>query len=47
MKSKPRGINSFVSPGAMFEFEIDIMDILARDSGEGIRYGLIAIDNLY
>ena len=44
MKSKPKGSNSFVSPGAKFEFEIDIMDILARD-GVGIRYGMVAIDN--
>ena len=44
MKSKPRGRNSFVSPGAKFEFEIDIMDTLARD-GVGIRYGMVAIDN--
>ena len=36
--------NSFVSPGAKFEFEIDIMDVLARD-GDGIRYGLCAIDD--
>ena len=36
--------NSFVSPGAKFEFEIDIMDVLARD-GDGNRYGLCAIDN--
>ena len=28
VKSKPRGSNSFVSPGARFEFEIDIMDII-------------------
>ena len=44
VKSKPKGSNSFVSPNAKFEFEIDIMDILARD-GEGTRYGLVAIDN--
>ena len=37
--------NSFVSPGAKYEFEIDIMDVLARDGGDGIRYGLCAIDN--
>ena len=36
--------NSFVSPGAKFEFEIYIMDVLARDGG-GIRYGLCAIGN--
>ena len=43
-KYKPKSYNSFVSPGAKFEFEIDIMDVLARD-GDGIRYGLRAIDN--
>ena len=45
MESKPRGSNSFVSPGARFEFEIDIMDILARDGGERVRYAMVAIDN--
>ena len=45
MKSKPRGSNSFVSPGAKFEFEVDIKDILARDGGEGVRYAMVAIDN--
>ena len=45
MKSKPRGSNSFVSPGAMFEFEIDIMYILARGGGESVRYAMVAIDN--
>ena len=44
VKSKSRGSNSFVSPGARFEFEINIMDMLARD-GVGIRCGLAAIDN--
>ena len=45
MKSKPRGSNSIVSPGAKFEFETDIMDSLARDGGEGVRYAMVAIDN--
>ena len=36
---------SLLSPGAKYEFEIDIMDVLARDGGDGIRYGLCAIDN--
>ena len=45
MKTKPGGSTSFVSPGAKFEFEIDVMDILARDSGVGIRYGMVAIGN--
>ena len=44
MKSKPGGSNSFVSPGAKFEFEIDIKDTLARDGGESVRYGMVAID---
>ena len=42
---KYKKYNSFVSPGARFEFEIDIMDVLARDGGDGIRYGLCGIDN--
>ena len=45
VKSKPGGSNSFVSPGAMFEFEIDIMDTLARDGGESVRYAMVAIGN--
>ena len=45
VNTKPRGSNCFVSSGAKYEFEIDIMDMLARDGGEGIRYGLVAIDN--
>ena len=45
MKSKPRGGNSFVSPGALFEFEVDIMDVLARDGGESVRYAMVAIGN--
>ena len=44
VKSKARGSNSFVSPGAKFEFEIDIMYDLARDGGESVRYGMVAID---
>ena len=44
MKSEPRGRNSFVSPGARFEFEVGIMDILARDGGESVRYAMVAID---
>ena len=45
MKSKPGGSNSFVSPGVMFEFEIDIMGILARDGGESVRYAMVAVGN--
>ena len=42
---KPKTCNSFVSPKTGFEFEVDIMDVLARYGGDGIRYGLRAIDN--
>ena len=45
VKSKPRGSNRFVSPGALFEFEIAIVDILARDGGESVRYAMVAIGN--
>ena len=45
VKSKPRGSNSFVSPGARFEFEVDRMDILARGGGESVRYAMVAIGN--
>ena len=39
--------NSFVSPGAKFEFEVDILDVLARipNPSKVPRYGLVAIDN--
>ena len=45
MKTKPGGSNSFVSSGANYEFETDIVGTLARDGGEGIRYGLAAVGN--
>ena len=45
VKYKPKSYNSFVSPGANFEYEIDIMDIEAKDSTSDTRYGLVAIDN--
>ena len=45
VKSKPGGSNSFVSPGAKFEFEIDIMDIESKDATSNARYGLVAIGN--
>ena len=45
MKSKPGGSNSFVSPGAKFELEIDIMNILARCGGESVGYAMVAINN--
>ena len=42
---KYKTYNSCVSSGAKFEFEIGIVDVLARDGGDGIRYGVCAIDN--
>ena len=42
---KYKKYKSFVSPGAKYEFEIDITGVLARDGGDGIRYGQCAIDN--
>ena len=45
VKSKTKSYNSFVSPGANFEYEIDIMDIEAKGSTYDARYGLVAIDN--
>ena len=45
MKSKPKGSNSFVSPGAKFEFEIDLMDMKSTYVTSNTRYGLVAIDN--
>ena len=44
VKYKPKSYNSFVSPGALFEFEIDIMDIEAKGATSNTRYGLVAID---
>ena len=45
VKYKPKSYNSFVSPGANFEYEIDIMDIEAKGATSDTRYGLVAIDN--
>ena len=45
VKFKYKNHNSVVSSGANFEYEVDIADVLARDGGDGIRYGLCAIDN--
>ena len=45
MTSKPRGSNSFVSPGAKFEFEFDIVDISGKTRTGNNSYGLVAIDN--
>ena len=45
VRFKYKKYNSCVSPGAKYEFEIDIIDVLARDGGDCIEYGLCAIDN--
>ena len=45
VKSKPRGSNSFVSPGAKFGFEMDTMGMESKDATSNTRYGLVAIDN--
>ena len=37
VKFKYTKYNSFVSPKAGLEFEIDSIDVLARDGGDGIR----------
>ena len=44
VKVKPNTYNSFVSPGAKFEFEIDLMDIETKGATSNTRYGLVAID---
>ena len=45
VKSKPKAYNSFVSPGAKFEYEIGIMGTESKDTTPNTRYGLVAIDN--
>ena len=45
VKYKPKPYNSFVSPGANFEYEIDTMDIEAKEATSDTRYGLAPIDN--
>ena len=45
VKYKPKSYNSFVSPGAKFEFEIDLMDIETKGATSNTIYGLVAIDN--
>ena len=43
---KYKGFNSFISPHPLFEFELDIIDMGASiEKKDGIRYGLVAIDN--
>ena len=45
VKYKPKTYNSFVSPGAKFEFEIDTMDMESKGATSNTRYGLAAIGN--
>ena len=38
--------NSYISPGPMFEFEMDLIDFTKKaKENNGFRYGLVAIDN--
>ena len=46
VKYKPKTYNSFVSPGAKFEYEIDSMDMESKHATANTRYGLVAIDNV-
>ena len=45
VKTKPEASNNFISPGAKFELEIDIMDMESKGAVTNTRYGLVAIDN--
>ena len=45
VKVKPNTYNSCVSPGAKFEFGIDLMDIETKGATSNTRYGLVAIGN--
>ena len=45
VKHNPKSYNSFVSSGAYFEYEIDIMDMESKGATSNTRYGLVAIDN--
>ena len=44
--SKLEAYNSFVSPGANSEYEIDIMDMESKYATSNTRYGLVAIEHL-
>ena len=46
VKVTPNTYNMFVSPGAKFEFEIDLMDTETKGATSNTRYGLVAIRNL-
>ena len=45
VKSKPKTYNSCVSPGAKFEYEIDIMDMESTGAASNTRYCVVAIDS--
>ena len=43
---RPRGYNTWVSPGPLFEFEVDLIDLTAQaEENDGHRYALVAIDS--
>ena len=43
---RPRGYNTWVSPGPLFELEIDLIDLTAQaEENDGFRYALVAIDS--
>ena len=45
VKIKPNTYNSFVPPGAKFEFEIDLVGVETKGATSNTRYGLVAIGN--
>ena len=45
VETKPKTFNSFVSPGAKFEFGIDIMDMGSKGAASNTRYGLVSVCN--
>ena len=43
---RPRSFNSWVSPGPLFEFELDLIDLTAQaEENDGYRFALVAIDS--
>ena len=43
---KYKGSKTFVSPHALFEIEIDLIDMTKKsEENDGYRYALVAIDN--
>ena len=43
--TRPETLNSFVSPGARNDFEIDTTDMESKGAVTSTRYGRVAIDN--